>query len=871
MQTWTAPYSGYYYVEAYGAAGGNDASRGGYGGYVKMYVYLDKGTNLYVTCGQKGWAQYGKEAKTSAANPTYNGGGRAGYSTTDSLNGNWFSGVGGGATSIAISNHGELKDFANCKNDVLMVAGGGAGGSNNSSGQGGLVLYTGSSTDYSVMNGADTSLLNGQFALGSNPGTNDGGGGGGGWIGGKSGLDAAGNSAGGGASFVNTSQNCIPIELVPDYNIKDGYVHITSTDYTGYYTISYDYDGGTANNPISYSVKQDDFKLKNPEKRLYKFIGWTGSNGDVPQLDVTIEKGSTGNKSYKANYNILLDLNGYLDGKTMYSLGNIATCDIWINGVKVADDVTDFNGHYPSGTKYEINDIKVKSGYIYENKLATGAENSVSDFSGTITKPVGIYPSFKSKSVNITFHRNTSSSDTQTTLQKVTYGVANQKFAANTFKRDGYKFKGWSFNKNATKTDYPDLCSVADSWIDLHYSKTDLYAVWEPISWTVKYDANGGTGTMADSKHVYESGSKLNQNQFSKTGYTFNGWQASRVKDGKTEWLCANTDNSWISGSEWYEKDKIPSNRKIFYFYDCQIMQISTYIDGDVITMHALWTVNTYSNLIKHWTEGFKYSEGDNDYKNALKLKDTYFSASYKSSIVMDSTKAVKIPNGFYLKGLGTPEVNGTFKSYSMGLKLTQKSVPMWFEYYYDPISYSITYDLNGGINNNANPLTYTVLYGVSLKAPTKAGYTFAGWYDENGNRVIGINEGCNATFSSADDLYAKLAARTTGNRTLTAHWSYNPVSVKIPQILTGDHTGKSQFRVKCDSIVAGRIAVEPDSSFNYTQDKLAVKANVKRKSSSSVIDKNNYSVAYDIITDKPLTAGCWQGSFNIKLTLTKE
>ena len=34
----------------------------------------------------------------------------------------------------------------------------------------------------------------------------------------------------------------------------------------------------------------------------YTFLGWTGSNGDVPQTEVTIPQGSTGNKTYKANW-----------------------------------------------------------------------------------------------------------------------------------------------------------------------------------------------------------------------------------------------------------------------------------------------------------------------------------------------------------------------------------------------------------------------------------------------------------------------------------------------------------------------------------------------------------------------------------------
>ena len=238
----------------------------------------------------------------------------------------------------------------------------------------------------------------------------------------------------------------------------------------------------------------------------------------------------------------------------------------------------------------------------------------------------------------------------------------------------------------------------------------------------------------------------------------------------------------------------------------------------------------------------------------------------------MDSAKAVKIPNGYYLRGLGTPEVDGTFKAYSIGLKLIQKPASMRFEYYYDPISYSITYNLNGGTNNNANPSTYTVLYGVSLKAPTRTGYIFTGWYDENGNKITGINEGCNATFSSVDDLYAKLAARTTGNRVLTAHWSYNPVSVKVPQILIGDHTGKSQFRIKCDDFKAGSIKITVPNSFLYKQiGKADVAATITAKSGNNIITPTNKICVYNITTINGLSAGNWNGNFNIGLTLTKE
>ena len=70
------------------------------------------------------------------------------------------------------------------------------------------------------------------------------------------------------------------------------------------YTITYDLDGGTAEgNPDSYTIETDTFTLKNPTKSGYTFTGWsgTGLTGEN-NLTVTIEKGSTGNRSYTAHW-----------------------------------------------------------------------------------------------------------------------------------------------------------------------------------------------------------------------------------------------------------------------------------------------------------------------------------------------------------------------------------------------------------------------------------------------------------------------------------------------------------------------------------------------------------------------------------------
>ena len=81
------------------------------------------------------------------------------------------------------------------------------------------------------------------------------------------------------------------------------------------YTITYNLNGGSGNNPTSYNIGTTTFTLANPTKTGYTFNGWTGSNGSSPQTSVTISKGSQGDKTYTANwtaktYTITYNCNG---------------------------------------------------------------------------------------------------------------------------------------------------------------------------------------------------------------------------------------------------------------------------------------------------------------------------------------------------------------------------------------------------------------------------------------------------------------------------------------------------------------------------------------------------------------------------------
>lgn len=69
------------------------------------------------------------------------------------------------------------------------------------------------------------------------------------------------------------------------------------------YTIGYTLNGGSVStNPTSYTIATNTITLNNPTKDGYTFKGWTGSNGNTPQTSVQIAKGSTGNKTYTANW-----------------------------------------------------------------------------------------------------------------------------------------------------------------------------------------------------------------------------------------------------------------------------------------------------------------------------------------------------------------------------------------------------------------------------------------------------------------------------------------------------------------------------------------------------------------------------------------
>ena len=65
---------------------------------------------------------------------------------------------------------------------------------------------------------------------------------------------------------------------------------------------------------------------------------------------------------------------------------------------------------------------------------------------------------------------------------------------------------------------------------------------------------------------------------------------------------------------------------------------------------------------------------------------------------------------------------------------------------------YKITYKLNKGKNNTANPKTYTSEDEIKFKKPTRSGYHFVGWYTDSKYQISVIEKGSEGSLT----LYAK-------------------------------------------------------------------------------------------------------------------
>lgn len=259
IQTFTAPMTGYYRLEIWGAQGGSTSGYlGGYGGYATGTIMLKKDETIFVVVGGQG---LGATARGQALVGGYNGGG----GVTGNSQVNHMTASGGGATHIARKT-GLLSTLSNERDSILMVSGGGGGSRNQANheaaarwghgGSGGGAVAGGAqsnngSTWYLSTITAVSGTQSSGYSFGQGEGVVDNGAGGGGYFGGYSGSSHTGfypGTGGGGSGYIGNKDVFSyrdVTKVMYCYNCNRSEKEDTYTENTGNYSVS----------PISYYAK----------------------------------------------------------------------------------------------------------------------------------------------------------------------------------------------------------------------------------------------------------------------------------------------------------------------------------------------------------------------------------------------------------------------------------------------------------------------------------------------------------------------------------------------------------------------------------------------------------------------------------------
>ena len=289
-------------------------------------------------------------------------------------------------------------------------------------------------------------------------------------------------------------------------------------------------------------------------------------------------------------------------------------------GAKPKDLLLKYNqGWYEKGTErslstgigenveYKIDEIPTKTNYYYKGSEVEGSSVKVIGCDGKILvnltgqDPDGKYlflgktNAQKATSQWMPKHYKVSFTGGNGQIETITVNYGEQKNLpsnkdANGYGKDikniGHKFTGWLFNNSVEFNDKDPLPVLTDeneneivNGIDHKLFKFDnakicsgeqtidntksFVAQWIPIKYTVKYDPNGGTGTMAPTTDTYDSNETFRENTFTRTGYTFLGWSLNKNK----------------TTADYTDKSNIPNLASL---------------EGAEVTVYAIWKARGY-------------------------------------------------------------------------------------------------------------------------------------------------------------------------------------------------------------------------------------------------------------------------------------
>ena len=505
------------------------------------------------------------------------------------------------------------------------------------------------------------------------------------------------------------------------------------------YTITFNTDGGSAVKSITQDYGTKITAPANPAKEGYTFSGW------YPAIPTTMPaENMTVKATWKINqYTIAFDTDGgsKIDPITQnYGTAITAPADPTKEGYTFAGWDENIPANMPAKNmtikaKWTINqytvtfkngDEVVKSAEM--NYGSTIAEPKAPDKEGYTFKGwQGYTDNMTVPARNVTFtaqwtinQYTLTFKNGETVYKTITqdYGTAIAKPADPT--KTGYTFDGWD-------AEIPTTMPAGDMTIK---------AQWTANQYTVKFDANGGEGTMEATSFTYDAEQKLTKNSFTRAGYNFTGWKlgtASYGDEATVKNLTAEVGATVTLVAQW------------------GINRYTVSFDTDGGTTIAPITQDYGTAIIapKDPTKtGYTFAGWDKEIPEAMPAENMTITAQWKinqytitfNTAGGSDVAAITQDYGAAIAAPANPTKTGyTFAGWDKEIPETMPAENLTIKAQWKINKYTITFDTAGG----SAVASITQDYGTAITAPAnpaKEGYTFAGWSEKIPGRMPAEN-----------------------------------------------------------------------------------------------------------------------------------
>ena len=512
------------------------------------------------------------------------------------------------------------------------------------------------------------------------------------------------------------------------------------------YTVTLDASGGDPIRPIQYTVESEAFLLPTPVRTGYIFLGWTGEGITEPQKTMEIPQGSTGDRTYTANWQVIE-----------------YTVTLDASGGDPLDPIT-----YTVETPV-ILPTPTSTGYTFLGWTGEGETTP----QPTVVLPKGttgdkIY--FANWEVNI--YAITLDTSGGNALEAISYAVTSSPITLPTPVRTGYTFLGWT--GEGITTPQTEVIIPTGSTGNRTYT-----ANWEATVYTIMLkNLPNGNETIP---YTVEQEVKLPYPE--KGGYFFEGWSGTGM-----------------TGQEYYVTipEGTTGNREYTAHWKPTTYEIAFLMNGGEPLASIFYTVESPDfDLPIPVRNGYKFvgwtSDGITVPQEIVTIHQgsmgfRMYTAQWQEQLVeptvvppptirvycrdVDSKELLHI--AVYTPSVGSEDFTLNFDSIDVtgrkfveahdasGNKLTSITIPQgsWgqrdYDAYFAKETYTITLDTNGG--PAMSPINYTVEDSVTLRIPPdRPGYEFAGWVLDGSGQ-----------FPSTPMI---IPAGSTGDRLYKAEW----------------------------------------------------------------------------------------------------